>query len=103
MGKDSNTIASIQHLFKNSTNTSSTASQNTLHDHVDEGKYQPVMTHTRSYTNLPTQIGNPISFCAVTLKSSKVAGVKFKLNSTQNTLKTKVFRVVKQNVPIATS
>ena len=85
MGKDSNTIASIQHFFENSTNTSSTASQNTLHDHVDEGKYQPVMTHTRSPTNLPTQIGNPISFCAVALKSSKV------------------FRVAKQNVAIATS
>ena len=28
--------------------------------------------------NLPTRIGNPISFCAVALKSSKVAGVTFK-------------------------
>ena len=43
-----------------------------------KAKYQPVMTHTRSRTNLPTRIGNPILFCAVTLKSSKVAGVTFK-------------------------
>ena len=28
--------------------------------------------------NIPTGIGNPISFCAVALKSSKVAGVTFK-------------------------
>ena len=45
---------------------------------MDEGKYQPVMTHTRSPTNLPTRIGNPISFYAVALKSSKVTGVTFK-------------------------
>ena len=60
--------------------TSSTTSQNTQHDHVDEGKYQPVMTHTKSRTNLPTRIGNPIKFCAVALKSSKVASVTFKFS-----------------------
>ena len=27
--------------------------------------------------NLPTRIGNPISFCAVALKASKVAGLTF--------------------------
>ena len=78
MGKEINTIASIQHLFKTVPIQVAQQSQNTLHDHVDEGKYQPVMTHTRSRTNLPTRIGNPILFCAVTLKSSKVAGETFK-------------------------
>ena len=38
------------------------------------------MTRTTSPTNLPTRIGNPISFCAIALKSSKVAGVTFKFS-----------------------
>ena len=84
MGKDSNTIASIHHLFKTVPIQVAQHLKTHMHDHVDEGKYQPVMTHTRSPTNLPTQIGNPISFCAVAQKSSKV------------------FRVAKQNVAIAT-
>ena len=46
--------------------------------------------------NLPTWIGNPVSFCAVALKSSKVAGVTFKFAIATNWIDTPVLTEAKK-------
>ena len=90
MGKDSNTIASIQHLFK--IVPMQVPQHLKAHCSIMWMKLGTDLSWPRFETareeewkHIPTRIGNPISFCAVALKSSKV------------------FRVAKQNVAIATS
>src|SRR5215216_7531853 len=63
----------------NSTNKSSTTSQSTLHHHVDESRPRFETTREEDLNEISQHIyGNPISFCVVQPKLSKVAGVTFK-------------------------
>ena len=62
----------------NSTNKSSTTSQSTLHHHVDESPPRFVTTREEDLNEISQHIyGNPISFCVVQPKLSKVTGVTF--------------------------
>ena len=47
--------------------------------------------------NLPTRIGNPIKFCAVAPKSSKVACVTFKFSIATSSIDIPVLRGKKEN------
>ena len=76
-------------FIQNSTNTSSTTPQSTLHHHVDESRDWPFLTKIWKSSrggferNPNTYMKISISFCAVPPKLSKVASVTFKLNCTK--------------------